>query len=229
MHRRFGTVHQSMARSTFALFASFMLCAALAPSVVSADPTAGYRDFNFGTEVSTATSAPTGEKPESKLWWNDGSWWGCLWDPTAHTFSIHRLDLGTQAWVNSGTPADSRSDSRADALWDGTHLYIASHIYTQTPIKTTAPFAARLYRYSYSPGTRTYSLDTGFPVNVNLSKSETLVLDKDSTGRLWVTWVENGRVKVNRTRGSDTVRGLHHRMVTHRVKVPANPEIVAAE
>jgi hypothetical protein len=31
------------------------------------------------------------------------------------------------------------------------------------------------------------------------------------------------------TRGSDTIRGLHHRMVTHRVKVPTEPEIVAAE
>jgi hypothetical protein len=32
------------------------------------------------------------------------------------------------------------------------------------------------------------------------------------------------------TRGSDTVRGLHKRMVTHRVASPAAaPEIVAAE
>ena len=31
------------------------------------------------------------------------------------------------------------------------------------------------------------------------------------------------------TRGSDTIRGLHHRMVTHRVKVPTDPKIVAAE
>ena len=31
------------------------------------------------------------------------------------------------------------------------------------------------------------------------------------------------------TRGSDTIRGLHRRMVTHRVKVPVDPEIVAAE
>ena len=30
----------------------------------------GYRDFSYGA---TADAKPTGERPESKLWWNDGS------------------------------------------------------------------------------------------------------------------------------------------------------------
>ncbi len=39
----------------------------------------GYRDFNF--DGGGVTSQPTEAKPESKLWYNDGSWWGILWDP----------------------------------------------------------------------------------------------------------------------------------------------------
>lgn len=44
-------------------------------------------------------------------------------------------------------------------------------------------------------------------MTVNGSKSETLVLDKDSSGKLWITWMESGKVKVNRTVGSDQVWG----------------------
>jgi hypothetical protein len=63
-----------------------------------------------------------------------------------------------------------------------------------------------LYRFTYNAGTKTYTLDSGFPVNVNTGivdgvltggKTETLVLAKDSTGTLWVTYVENGFVIVN--------------------------------
>ena len=37
----------------------------------------GFRDFYYGD---TVNSKPTGEKPESKLWWHDGTWWGSLWN-----------------------------------------------------------------------------------------------------------------------------------------------------
>jgi len=32
----------------------------------------GSRDFSFNA---TSVVAPTGEKPQSKLWFNDGTWW----------------------------------------------------------------------------------------------------------------------------------------------------------
>jgi hypothetical protein len=44
-------------------------------------------------------------------------------------------------------------------------------------------------------------------VLVNRSISETLVLAKDSSGRLWITWTENGKVKINRTMGNDLTWG----------------------
>ena len=33
---------------------------------------AGYHDYYYGTTVNDELTA---EKPESKLWWNDGFWW----------------------------------------------------------------------------------------------------------------------------------------------------------
>ena len=182
---------------------ALLLQAPMAHRGLAAPAAVGYRDFAYGTSVGAAT----GEKPESKLWWNDGSWWGCLWDPGASAYTIQRFDVGTQAWSSTGTRIDERPGSRADALWDGSHLYIASHVFAATASATTAANGGRLYRFSYSAGSRAYSLDSGFPVNVNASKSETLVLAKDSAGRLWITWVEAGRVKLNRTLGDDLTWG----------------------
>src|SRR5205809_305991 len=49
------------------------LATAYLPTAHASDPvTAGYRDFSYGT---SGVAEPTGEKPESKLWWNDGLWW----------------------------------------------------------------------------------------------------------------------------------------------------------
>jgi hypothetical protein len=165
-----------------------------------ADPVnAGYRDFSYGSSISAAT----GEKPESKLWWNDGYWWSALWDTTAAQYAIHRLDPATQSWVNTGVGVDNRSNTRADALWDGQKLYVVSHVFSTVPAQVASGNSARLYRYSYSAVTDQYTLDSGFPVLVNSSRSEALVLDKDSTGRLWITWVQDQKVKINRSTTSD--------------------------
>jgi uncharacterized repeat protein (TIGR02543 family) len=165
---------------------------------------AGYRDFSFG---STIIRTPTAEKPESKLWWNDGYWWGSLWSTAANSYRIHRFNVASQCWENVGPDIDNRTQSLSDALSDGDKLYIASHIFSNTGSSTTAANAGRLYRYSYDSGSQTYSLDSGFPVTINLAKSETLVLAKDTAGKLWITWTQGGKVKINRSTTNDLTWG----------------------
>ena len=162
----------------------------------------GYRDFS----CPKSPGRLTGEKPESKLWFNDGAWWGilCRGDGTTGAYHIHHLDEATQDWLDTGTVVDTRLKSRADVGWDGTHLYVASHIFSSTgqPV-TNSSDRGKLYRFSYDTETKAYSLDAGFPVDVTGGKSETLVLDKDSTGQLWVTYVESNRVMVNHSLNGD--------------------------
>ncbi|MFQ5737374.1 MAG: hypothetical protein ACE5JX_00040 [Acidobacteriota bacterium] len=164
---------------------------------------AGYRDFSYGSD---SLSTPTGEKPESKLWFNDGYWWGSLYSDAAQSYHIYQLDPSTQCWIDTGTAVDDRSNSLADALWEGTtqKLYIVSHVFTKNAQPSTSPSQwGRLYRFSYQSMTRSYGLDTGFPIEVTGGKSETLVVAKDSTGLLWVTYVENSQVMVNHSLSSD--------------------------
>ena len=160
----------------------------------------GYKDQSF----TGAGEAPSGSKPESKLWWNDGSWWADMWSTTTSTFHIYKLNVTTQTWSDTGTQLDDRSATRADVLWDGTHLYVASHVFSTCGCSTSAfGNPGRLYRYSYNSTTKTYSVDSGFPVLINNTSSETLVVDKDSTGTLWATWAQDNQVMVAHTIGGD--------------------------
>lgn len=145
--------------------------------------TAGFRDFSYGTSV----SAPTGQKPQSKLWFNDGRWWGVLWNRSTAKYQIHRFDVPSQSWTSTSTVVDPRRKSQADVLWDGSKLYVAS---AQTVGTTDTDLRLLLYRFSYSASSKAYSLDSGFPVSVTSVAPEAAVLDKDSTGRLWLTYTD---------------------------------------
>ena len=121
-----------------------------------------------------------------------------MYDTGSSTYSIHRYDPSGPSWTNVGPAIDDRGNSLADALWDegSNKLYIASHM-------RTGSGAARLYRYSYDSGTQTFSLDSGFPVDINDEDSETLTITRDSTGKLWITWTSGGQVMVNHSTTDD--------------------------
>jgi hypothetical protein len=212
-----------MSQTSFRICSSFMGLMGLllvGGFAASQEVDVGYRDFAFPTN---SVSRPTREKPESKLWFNDGVWWGILWSGDAETgaYHIHHLDRVAQEWVDTGTVVDTRLKSRADVLWDGTHLYVASHIFTNTGQPVTDPSdRGKLWRFSYDTETRAYSLDDGFPVDVTGGKSETLVLDKDSTGQLWVTYVESSQVMVNHS-----LNGDDHTWATPFVLPGANADV----
>lgn len=153
----------------------------------SADPVYGIPSLSY----SGVSNPPTSDKPQSKLWWNAGSWWADMWN-TGTGWSIFRLDRATETWVNTGIVNDTRGSTLADTLWDGSHLYIASHVVTITGDGTPNPSLpgkpAYLYRYSYSGGT--YTLDSGFPTVITNNSSESMTIDLDSTGTVWATWTQ---------------------------------------
>jgi hypothetical protein len=158
----------------------------------------------------------TAEKPEAKLWWNDGYWWGSLWSTSGNAYHIHRLDIASQQWIDTGTRLDARSNTKADVLWDGQpvnpsdrKLYVASHPWTTDGSAASVGHRGQLFRYSYDAGVQQYTLDPGFPVEVNGARSESLSIAKDSTSQLWVTWVEDRQVMINHSlNGDDTSWGM---------------------
>jgi PKD repeat protein len=165
--------------------------------------TGAAQDIGFeGSRFTGAGPTPTESKPESKLWFHDGSWWGSLWSSAAQAFRIHRLELSTHAWTDVGVDLDPRPNSHSDVLWDGTRLYFATHEFSSTGGAAGNPI--RVLRFSYFPASRTYGLDPGFPVTIGDFSTEALVIDKDSTGTVWAAWTQGLRVRISHTLGSDT-------------------------
>jgi hypothetical protein len=147
---------------------------------------AGYKDGYFGTATG---DDPTADKPQSKLWHNDGFWWAVMFNQSASNWRIYRLNWPNE-WADTGTVVDTRVTSRADALWDGTKLYIASLV------RENSSNQAKLTRYSYNVGSDTYTPDAS-AVTIMTGTAETLAIDKDTTGRLWITYTRSGKVFVN--------------------------------
>lgn len=168
----------------FAVLAAVLITSLLMGGyrVAGAAGDVGYKDFAYGS----GTSAPTGQKPQSKLWYNDGLWWGVLYNKFSGHFEIYRFDWAGNSWSSTGTMVDDRRRSSADALWDGSHLYTVSAI----PPGISEDPTIRVMRFSYNPTTRVYSLDTGFPVVLARTSIETVVMDKDTTGMVWVTYTD---------------------------------------
>ncbi len=220
-HRHWPAGGRHGQRSIVPTLGALLLLATSAASARAQTPVEnGFRDFSYGTAV---TAEVTGEKAESKVWWNDGAWWGCLFSPSADRYRIFRFDAATQAWIDTGTSIDDRRNSKADTLWDeaSQQLYIVSHVYTTNASATTSSASwGRLYRFSYSSAQRHYTLDTGFPVHVTRGTAEVLTIAKDSADRLWVTHVEGGRVKINWSLSGDSDWGLP-------IDLPVSPTALA--
>jgi trimeric autotransporter adhesin len=197
----------AVARSLLAVVVSVAALVA-GTGVASAQAPAG--DIGVqGASYAPLGGSPTGSKPESKLWFNDGRWWASMFAPASGAHHIFWLDRSTGTWTDTGTAIDPRPDTRADALWDAAagKLYVASHVFTTLGAAAAPANAGKLWRFSYAPATQTYSLDPGFPVDVNGAATETLVIDKDSTGVLWATWTQDSRVFVNHATASDATWG----------------------
>lgn len=175
---------------------------------------------------------PTADKAQSKLWFQDGSWWGLLWSASANATKIHKLDDATQAWQETPTVVDTRASARGDALWDAKDgkLYVVSGTTVRSewgspPTQDAVTSgSAVLHRFSYNASTKTYSEDAGFPVTLHNGSSESITVAKDSLGTLWVTYTgvsadNTNRVYVNHSTTSDTAWGTPFVLPTTNAQV----------
>jgi hypothetical protein len=182
-------------------------------AVTNAAGDVGYLDQTFPANPDYDEFAPTGEKPQSKLWFNGGRWWASMLHSDSK-FYIFYLDLNTQTWVKTDTVLDDRVQTQADCLWDGTKLYVVSGAGSKGGGTGGEPSGAnldaKLYRYSYNPANppaTAYTLDPSFPVIVRSGGAETIVIDKDTTGQLWITYTQSNKVWINRSTTNDTTWG----------------------
>lgn len=175
---------------------------AVGAAVASTPVTNGYRDQAYGG----GAFRPTSDKPQSKLWYTDGSWFAgmFLWktsQPPKSEFRIYRLDKATHAWVDTGVPIDTRDKTHGDYLWDEATqtLWVAS---AYTPTAGATDDAIKIFKYTYSAATNTYTPVAGYPKTIAGTASSTgfvggtasVTIAIDATDRLWTVWTKDDDV-----------------------------------
>lgn len=143
-----------------------------------------YVDQTFASGV----ASPTQDKPQSKLWYHDGSWWA-LMVTNAGPVDIHEL-MANHTWRDTGTVVDTRPTSTGDALWStqSNQLWVVSR----------APGSnAIVNRLSYNTATRNYTANAGFPLTLATGGgSESAAIDQAADGKYWVTYTRGSTVWV---------------------------------
>lgn len=192
----------SARRRTAALLAAVTL-AGLAPLSRPSPADAAAGDIGMEGPAYVEAGNPTVSKPESKLWFQDGSWYAAMLKtgtpsasgrPNADLY-VHRL-VGT-TWQPTSTLLDDRGTTKVDVVSSGNTLYVASHKFVSTATgvaQTVASNQTRITRFTYDPGTHSYTKVAGFPKVLNPYQMESLSIDVDSTGAVWAAWVQANHV-----------------------------------
>ncbi|WP_251046599.1 Ig-like domain-containing protein [Arthrobacter sp. ISL-85] len=176
----------------------------------------------------SGTGTPTGTKRQTNsLWFNDGIWWGNLWDASSSSFRIFRFNAATSSWTSTGVVTESRANTHHDVLWDGKTLYVASFRFVNDGLPAEPNFPTTMRRFSYNTSTKTYS--TLGTTQINNQKVETMSIDKDSTGRVWATWQQGNQIYLNVTSTDGATWGTpfpHPASLSH-VSVDDNSAVIA--
>ncbi|WP_052436196.1 LamG domain-containing protein [Georgenia sp. SUBG003] len=142
------------------------------PASVVAGPSAAALAAADGLPI----SVNTGEKPQSKIWSHDGTWWAVLASTSVSPAGtwLWRYDAG--GWTNVlrlTSDATLRADTKR--VGDVTHIML----HGPSPV---------LVSVEYDAATKTYKPWTRRPTAtpVSLSGSETATIDVDSRGRMWL-------------------------------------------
>ncbi|HUS83435.1 MAG TPA: LamG domain-containing protein, partial [Dehalococcoidia bacterium] len=130
-----------------------------------------------------AVSQDTGEKPQSKVWQYNNTWWAVM--PNSSGTYLWRLE-GDNSWTSALKLSDS-TNARADAKAVGGVTHILLH--DSTPELTSV---------QHVPAGNTYQLwpTRSTATSVSLPGSETATIDIDSTGRMWLATEDGSNVTV---------------------------------
>ena len=142
---------------------------------------------------------PIGRSTQSRLWTIDGTWYGVAIDPLTRAAMIAVLSADGTTWTDTGTRIDERPGAMVDALWDGAALVTISAV----PGRSTRN-GVRVSRFQHD-GSGGYRRDPNFPVRLTERGVSAATIARDTTGRLWAAFVQDGAVLVAHTTTDDVL------------------------
>jgi hypothetical protein len=170
-------------------------------------------DGRYDDQAKRIVHNPSENKNQSKLFFAYGSWWGVLHEPTSREARIQRLDWATQRWHDTGVVVDERPTARADVLFSGDTLYVASAATGTSPVQ-----AVRITAFSFVPDSHRWALRPDFPVTISSLGVSSSLIERAADGTLWAAWIADGRILVTHSTTND-----------HRWIAPYRPAVAGTD
>ncbi len=200
-------------RAATSLISAGLAALLAAGTVLASTPvTVGYRDHAYGG----GAFRPSADKPQSKLWYTDGSWFAGMFlyqvapaTPKSE-YRIYRHD-GAHSWTLTSAIADTRDTSHADYLWDEASQTLYAISVPKIPASIPATLTddgIKVFKYTYNAATNAYTAVANFPKTiqntasvpgVSAGGSPTVTIALDSTGDLWATWLNSNQVRYSKS------------------------------
>ncbi|MDP6040199.1 MAG: hypothetical protein QGG64_16735, partial [Candidatus Latescibacteria bacterium] len=144
----------------------------------------GNQAFSQGDPAFYMGGGRSGEKPQSKVWFHDSTWW-CILPGTVSGKTAQRIyRLKGSQWQLADSReqvVDEREGARADVLPQGDAIYVLSF----------HPRQSRFLAYDYDAKNRRYVRREGFPVVLSplpVVGVETMVLSREGARRFWAVF-----------------------------------------
>ncbi|HSL33500.1 MAG TPA: hypothetical protein VK871_07605 [Candidatus Limnocylindrales bacterium] len=157
---------------------------------------ASFRDF---TVLPGEPTEPAGRALQSRLWSAGGRWFAAMVEPATRQTRIHELSADGGTFTDTGVVLDERPGAMVDTLWAGDRLYVASAV----PGRSTSN-GVRISRFGPDSSGRLV-LDPNFPVHLTERGVGAASIARDSAGRLWSAFVQEGAVLVAHSMDDDAV------------------------
>ena len=142
---------------------------------------------------------PVGRSTQSRLWAIDGAWYGSAVDPGTRESRIATLSADGTRWTDTGVLIDERAGAMVDALWDGEALLTISAV----PGRSTDN-GVRIARFQRGEDGR-FVRDPNYPVPLTERGVSAATIARDSAGRLWAAFVQEGSVLVAHGTTNDAI------------------------
>jgi hypothetical protein len=159
----------------------------------------GAIDFSFGS-TARKSGLPTGEKPESKLFFTQDAgtgavrWWGVF--GRSSPSGVWLFELVNHVWQSRIQLPSADPWEKADTLFDPStrRLYVAMR--DKRSLEGN-PRESHLYRLDHD-GSGGWTLASG-PTRITTANPETLTIALDGVGRLWTTYRSGTTIKIGYT------------------------------
>ncbi|QWZ09566.1 hypothetical protein KRR39_07380 [Nocardioides panacis] len=176
-------------------------------------PGGGAEPGQAGTSRPAPRAVGLPQTTTARVWSVGTQWWGLMWDQGSGSYTFQRRTRAGGSWQYGGLTLKAARGDAIDVVWTGTRLVVVA----AGSASGDRPPALRALTFVPSADGSGWVQDSAPPAALATGETTAPSLERDGSGRFWVSYVQDGRVWLTHTLAVDA------RTWTAPVPVSARP------